>query len=253
MRTTSGRISATRATAASPSSASATTSTPSSASIRTRRPARTRAWSSAMRTRITPRPAWGSTARRFGLGGLDREPGPDPEATRRGGARRSNVPRGPGPAPACPQAVAGGQLLERRRRHAATVVARPGRSRPSPDAVTRPHPGRAGVAHDVGERLLDDAVGGTGDAHRADGASVAPHHERRRDAVGRDGLDQIGQRVEAGRRRERGDVLALPQQVQGRAQLVEGLAAGLAGWRGGPPGPDPGGRRRRGRRSRPGG
>ena len=92
----------------------------------------------------------------------------------------------------------------------------------------------AGVAHDVGQRLLDDAVGGQVDA----GGQAVGDASPRRPALAVDALDPhveagaaraVDQAVEVGQAGgggQRGG-LALAQQVEHRAQLAEGLLAGV--------------------------
>src|SRR5215216_7140082 len=228
--TTSGRVERASSTAAAPSPASPTTSMSPASSSRARNPARTSPWSSTSRTLITgapprgsPDPAGSSGAHREA--GLDAEPAPGP------GAGLQAAPEGTGPlphardplsAPAGPVArrvVRAGPVVDDLDLDPAVVVG---------DGDVGP--AGPGVAHDVGERLLDHPVGGQVDGRREPPRLALQRHPDLHPGPGR--LDdqgvQLGQAGRRGQRRPAGVAVALAEHAQHGVQLPEGLVAGLA-------------------------
>src|SRR5690348_3785425 len=160
MSTSDGRSRWPRSTASRPSAASPTTSTSGAASSSLRKPARTSAWSSAMRTRVLTlglrSPSGLAHWRPRESSGCQRQVGADLEAAAlaRAGGQRAAVE---GDAFAHPdQPVAGAVAV--RRTAAATVVA--DLDVEAARLVAQPHLGTRGpgVLERVGQALLDDAV-----------------------------------------------------------------------------------------------
>src|SRR5829696_5131874 len=214
IRTTSGRAERARATAAAPSPASPTTSTSPASSSRARNPARTSPWSSTRTTLITD---------------CRREGGLDAEAAAGAGAGLEAAAEGPGPFPhpQDPLAAAG-----------AVAVARPGAAvvgdldHHLAVGVTDGHLGPAGpgVADHVGQRLLDDAVGGQVDGGRQPPRLPLERHRDLDPGPGRlgDQRVQLGQPGGRGQRRPAAVAGPLAEHAQHGVQLAEGLVAGLA-------------------------
>ena len=185
---------------------------PGSASRIMRKPARTSAWSSAIRTRITA----GSTRRERPVDARRPALGPARRARRRTARTRSRIPTSPWPAPLDPCAGL------------ATVVDDLELEAGRLAANGRPDVGAgAGVLDRVGERLLHDAVRGEVDARR----------ERRGVALDRRASPAARRRATArpaasssrsvGCGRERGVRRPASQDAEQAAHLGQRLAAGV--------------------------
>ena len=240
--TTSARSRRARSTAWAPSVASPTTSRSSAASMSTWNPARISAWSSASRTRITAgsflgRGGWVSRRRRRPLrsggsaawpGGwsarrpAEGQPGRDPEAAGRARSGLDGTADGGGAlshpgepvAAAVPRddglAAAGVGHVDA---HLVVLVAQGNRGG-----------GRAGVPDGVGQRFLDDPVGGQ--VHRGrQRHRVAGHGERRLQARPAGSRDEVLEPGGARCRLGRVGVVGLAQHVQDGAQFPEPLLA----------------------------
>src|SRR5690606_31532518 len=230
MRTTSARRSRASSTASAPSDASPTTSMSGSESTRTRKALRSRAWSSASRTRMVIRspPVRGSRAvGGRGGAGLDGQDRMDAEAAAVAGTGGEGAAQGGDPFPHAEQAV---PAAGSRRGALVGAVVEHGDLDVRPDADDadlRPGPG-PGVFLHVGEGLLDDPVGGRVDGGGQGGVpDVAGHLHVQPGAA--EGAREFVQAVQAGRGLGRClGVPGLAEQADGGAQLVQGGAAGLA-------------------------
>ena len=207
---TSGLLARAASTASSPSAASATTRMSCSCSTILRSPARTSAWSSASRTRITARPRRAAAARapRSRRRSAGRSRGRRRTA-RRARASRPGRGRPAGPSPFDARAVVGDLDVELAL------------------AVAHSHARVRGacVLQGVRQRLLHDPVRRQVDARR-DRALVALDPQLDRHARLAHLLDEVAEVAQARLRRERELVVGAPQHPEQPAHLGHRGAAG---------------------------